>query len=607
MRHTGPPMALRHPRPAVVILFAFAGAAGGCRSPLDGESTQTLRDSIVESARMELRDAERSPASAELRRTPSQLSFPADRLKELESMAGPDAYDPAPPPMGPGLLGEPAPVFQIDLRQAVLRAARRNLEAQRSRFLPAIGEARTLAARAAFDWVFFTNLDWTARDQPQVQPFVGAVRVGVGTRQDQAVGYETGIRKRLTSGGTLSISQGQTYTDDRSPGTSLSPDPSNRTFLDVSWSQPLLRGGGSEVALAPVRLAENTERGAIQEYKRTLIDTITATERAYWRLVQAYRELRIRTRVLERGIETRDVLASRMTFDVKPAEYSDAVATVERRRGDVIQAENSLRLRSDLLKALINDDELTVGSEVLLLPTDEAADAPIRFSLLDSVTTAMRRRPEVQQALLAIDDASIRQALADNARLPLLDVAFRSRFHGLDEDVGESYEQVSEARFVDFILSAVFEQPIGNRAAEAEYRAAQLERMRATVEYRRVLQQVVLEVKAALRNVATNYQLIEQTRASRLAATENLRTLLVLEQTIQALTPDFLDLKFRRQDALAQAESAELEALINYQIALADLAAATGEALDRNRIDFIVPDAPEFTAETQRTRRKSGN
>lgn len=567
----------------------LAGCAG---SPLEVERTASLRQSVVDSARRELRDAEVIPQPQELPPHTSALQFPPERMTELEAMAGPKAYTPT-AQIGPGLLGIAAPQFRIDLAQSVGRAVKQAVEAQRASLDPAIGEAQVVAARAAFDWVFFTNAQWDSTDAPQTVPFVGGVPLGASARQGQSVGYETGIRKRMTSGGTLALSQGQTYSDDKSSGTSLSPDPSNAAFLDVTLSQPLLRGFGSTVALAEVRLAENVERDAVQRYKGTLILTVTETERAYWELVQANHELQIRQRVLQRGIETRDVLASRRQFDVKPAEFSDAVATVERRRADVISAENALRQRSDRLKLLINDDELTVGNETLLLPSDEAIEQPVKFSLLDAVSTALQNRPEVQQALLSIDDASIRQSVADNARLPQLNMAFQSRFQGLDESAGDAYEDVSEAKFVDFLLGAQFEQPIGNREAEADYRRRQLERMQSTIQYRGVVQQVVLDVKTALRNVSTNWQLIEQNRSSRLAASENLRTLLVQEQTIQSLTPDFLDLKFRRQDSLANAEIAELSALINYNIALADYYRATGIALERNRIDFIVPDAAD--------------
>jgi len=113
------------------------------------------------------------------------------------------------------------------------------------------------------------------------------------------------------------------------------------------------------------------------------------------------------------------------------------------------------------------------------------------------------------------------------------------------------------------------------------------------VGYRRIVQDVVLSVKRSLRDVATNYQLIEQSRSARLAATENLRTLEVQKKTIQALSPEFLNLEFQRQESLALAELEEIAALANYNIALADLYASTGTALERNQIKFVVPDAGE--------------
>ena len=49
----------------------------------------------------------------------------------------------------------------------------------------------------------------------------------------------------------------------------------------------------------------------------------------------------------------------------------------------------------------------------------------------------------------------------------------------------------------------------------------------------------------------------------------------------------------QRQESLANAELEEAQALVNYQIALAELVAATGTALERNGIRFVVPEAAE--------------
>ena len=573
--------------------------AAGCASPLQTERTADLHRSVVEAARRELAPLTPSPGNPgdpgphPVTRTASELTFPPDRLKELEEMAGPSAPAPAEPQTGPDLINQTQPGFRISLQQAVASAVRSNLDVQIAQLEPAISASQLAAAEAAFDWLFFTNFNWQNIDEPAFRQIYSGFVQGGGANIAQSVQYETGLRKPLTTGGQLTVSQGQTYTDQHSPGYVQLPNPANAAQVSVGLEQPLLRGFGSDVTTSQIRLSRNAERGAAQDLKGRLIQTVTATERAYWELVRAKHVLEISQRSLARGIETRDVLKGRLSFDVKPAEYSDAVANVERRRANVTRAVNSLRQASDKLKQLINDAGLSIGSETLLVPSDDTMDQPVTYGLLDSISTALANRPEVQHALLQIDDAAIRQQVADNQRLPKLDLAMRAQYHGLDQSVGDAYQQVNEGQFVDYIIGATFEQPIGNRAAEAGYRERQLERMRSVIVYRKVAQQVVLEVKTAVRNATTSYQLIEQSRSSRLAAAENLRTLLVLEKTTQALTPDFLDLKFRRQDSMAVAEVEEVQALADYQSALAELAGATGTALERNRIKFEIPDAPD--------------
>lgn len=606
--------------PVVALLLAgVVVALGACASPFEQRASENLRASVLDAAERELRPLDDAPEQRTLTRRASELSFDPEIEEELLRMAGPQTYREidavmagdikedltqqqideivAEEPMlirsGEDLLGRETRLFRLNLQRAIAAAVDNNLNVQSARISPAIGSADVIAAEAVFDWVFFANFNWDRTDEPNFVPVIGGIPVGTPAAVQDSVGYDTGIRRVLTSGGTLSISQGQQYRDSKTSGTQFNPDPGNRAFLSIDYTQPLLRGFGSDVALAEVRLARNSERRAVHELEQSLIETVTNVERAYWNLFFAQRSLQVQRRLLMRGIATRNVLRSRLEFDVRPAEFSDAVATVEQRRGLVIEAFNDVRQASDTLKALINDPELTVADETVLLAIDDPVSEPLTYSLLDAVSTGLDRRPEVRQALLSIDDASIRQTVASNARLPQLDLGFNATFQGLDEGVDDAYEDVGESRFVNWLLSLAFEQPIGNRAAEAGYRRSQLVRLQASVGYRSVVQQVVLQVKTALRDISTNYRLIEQRRTSRLAATENLRTLLVQERTIQSLTPDFLDLKFSRQELLAQAELDELRSLVEYNIALADYHAATGTALSRNRIRLVVPNADD--------------
>lgn len=564
----------------------------GCSSPFQEQATEDLRRSIVDSAERELRPARAAPEPRQVEREVAELDIPPERMEELREMAGP-ARNEADPilPLEENLLGDETATAALSLEQAIATSVRNNLDVQQARIVPAIDSANLVAAEAFFDWVFFADGRWRATDEPRQRPIVNNVPVGAAGNVVDETGFTMGLRKSLTSGGTLSASIGQTHLNSRTPGISLEPDPANQVFAELTLDQPLLRGFGSDVALSEVRLARNTERSSMFELKGTLIDTVTAVEEAYWDLAERQAILKIYRRLLERGYETYEVLKSRRDFDVKPSEISDAVARIEQRKGFILIAENDLRDASDRLKLLMNDPDVSVGTEVQFIPVDEAIDEPIRYSLLDSIATAIENRPLVNTALLSIDDASIRATVAENGRLPMLDLRMQARWNGLDSDAGEAYSQIGEGQFINYLVSLQFEQPLGNRAAEARYRAAQLGRLQSVVGYRDAVQQVAFDVKEALRQVVTTYKLIEQTRTSRIAATENLRTLLVQEQFIQSLTPDFLDRKLNRQEALAQAEIDEVRSITTYNKAIARLHAAMGTALERNRIKLEIPDA----------------
>ena len=600
--------------PAACISVVFV--LPGCGSPIRERAEEDLRASVTAALRRELAEAERRPEGRTLSREGdiSELEIRPEHLDEIDELYNPDRYfagsDEGDGEAGPdrlkqvsGLLaedfyGEDAQSAGVGLRSAIELAVGRNLSVQVESFGPAIRQAEIVDAEAAFDSVFFTDLSWTDTDTPAgLPPFIqgGPTRV---TDAQQSVGLTTGIRRALTTGGLVTAEQRLVYTDVRATsfGGVPVPNPESRVDFVFGFEQPLLEGFGPDVALSQIRLARNAERAAVAELRQRLIDAVTDTESAYWDLVRAHRELVITARLLERGERVREEIKARRVLDAVQAQVADAVSAVENRRADLLRAQRAVRRASDRLKLLMNDPRYPVGSETVLVPTDAALDQPIVFSLVDALSTAVSNRPEVALAVLSIDDASIRQSVADNGRLPTLDFRAELAMRGFEENLGDAYDDVFENEFFDdFSLGLLFEQAIGNRADEAAYRRARLERMRSVVSYRQVVQQVALDVKNALDDVVTNYRLIEQARLSRIAAAEALRTLLVeKELTDRGYTVERLDLELSQQEALAAAERAEVAALIDYQVSLAELARAQGTALERNRIDFVAPDANQI-------------
>jgi len=582
--------------PGFTLALALSAGLAGCMSPMAVETERDLRKSVVESAKRELRESEQYPNPLTTQREPgvSRLGLSDRVLPELHKMAGPESYDPRAIVMGDDLHGIPTTSVAVSLERVVRTTVQHNIALQFARLAPAVSEADVVAAEAAFDWTLFSNFNWNDADEPRTRPLVGGVPSGNRFDQFQLVSSTTGLKRQLATGGQFTIQQELTYTDNQAiNGGGQTPNPAGLLGVTVQYDQPLLRNFGSEVSQAQIRINRNAERSKIADLKRELIRDVTEAERTYWRLTQAHRDLLILQRLLERGEKVRDQLKSREKLDATPAQIADAVARVERRKADVYRAQTVLRNQSDKLKSLMNDPSIPLGSEILLVPADSAIDEPVTFSMLDSVEKAVTNRPEVQQAILSIDDTSIRQTVADRARLPQLDLRLQTKWSALDDYIGSTYEYVFDGSYVNYLVGLVFEQPIGNRRAEADYRKRRLERMQAVVSYRNTIQQVLLEVKNSLNNVTTNYRLIEQTRTSRFAATEVLRALEVEKQTIGRYTVERLDLEFNRQESLAQAEREEIQALADYNTAIAELAAAMGSTLERNQIEFVVPTPEE--------------
>lgn len=564
------PPANRFLQTCTPVAAGVALLAGCLRSPLGEDTERDLRRSVVESARRELADAERRPGPVQTRREDfsAQLGLKPEALAELQKTAGMDSYAGAPLDLGVDLLDQPARTAPVSLERAVQTAVRNNLAIQFARLGPAVTEAQLHAAEAAFDWTFFSNLNWNNTDTPIVSSAFAGSTSPIFSNTAQQVFGNAGIRRTLLGGGRLTIQLDNTYTDSSTRNQNNRPDPSQQAAFTMQWDQPLLRNAGSEVTQSEIRVARNAERGSVQQLRRDMIRTVTDVEKTYWDLVRAQYDIQILRRLLERGEKVRDQLAERVNLNVNQAQIADAKARVERRRGDVQQAQIQMRLLSDRLKQLMNDPDLPVGSEVVVLPVDRPVDAAVRFSLLESLRQAIAYRPEVQQAILAIDDASIRQTVARSATLPELTARFQLKYQALDNTLGESYGRLFRGDFVDYVIGLAFEVPIGNRKPEAELRRRSLERMQSVVAYKNQVQQAVQEVKASLDRVSNAYRQISQRRTSRLAAAEVLRVLLV-EKDISQYTVERLDLELNREDALAAAEREEVQAMIEYNQSIA--------------------------------------
>jgi HAE1 family hydrophobic/amphiphilic exporter-1 len=606
------------PRPST--LGSAAGAAlllaiGGCQSPLfrPEDDRNRLQGAVDSALAREIDSLPAATPGEDGLRPPPESTFPvekalASRKDELDRIGPQWQKADVTLDVGPTLTGEDASAVRLSLKTAIQTAVRNNLGVQAARLEEGITEARIEQAESAFDATFFASTNFQRLTQPRqgiVFPgSTGSVSVIPDVNDSRSWAFETGLRQRTVTGGGFEVAFGGGSLE-QWPSDVYDPNPAMSSSVRLGLTQPLLRGFGSDVNEAQIRLARNADRAALQQLRGRLLATIADVEAAYWQVVLARQNLIISEWLVEVGVEVRDVLAKRRQYDATLAEYANAVATVEQRKANVIQARLALAQVTNTLKLLVNSPDLPVGAETIVVPVDLPVSAPVRYSLREGVVTAVANSPNVIQALLGIDNASIQTVVADNQRLPQLDLDAQLSYFGLDSSFDESVNQLGSGDFVDYIVGATFSQLIGNRYGESLYREARLARSRSVIQYRQAVQGATVDVKNRLLEVVANFELIEQTRATRLAQAENLRALEVTEKTLAALTPEFLQLKFQTQNALALAQQSAAASLVNYNVSLARLWQAMGTGLEMNRIELKTADpdggspAAEVTVEPE--------
>ena len=599
-------MPIPHRPTAAVAVLAGVLCLPGCMSPLERQTAEHLRAALLASQQAQTQRL-RGPQAAPLVRDPSEfeasLQRVTDRLREegalgpheggvdetighADTLSGTASYANGQPDFGRDLAGRDEPsTVAIDLASALHKAMANNLDARIARLSPRIADAQIAQAEANFDAVVFTNVNWQKQDTPLP---AGTIPGLSGNTDTQTFRIQSGVRQTLETGTQLTV-QAQVQRNEQNPSVIGVAEFYDADVM-LQLTQPLLRGAGSEVNRAGIVVAQIAGRQQAQQFRTTLLDLAQAVEQTYWQLAQARLALLIQQDLLDRTAAMRDKLEPRVGFDLLQADLNEVNARIGGRRADVIRAQRAVRNLSDQLKQLINDSDLPVAGEDLLIPTDTPADGEIVVHRLDEITTALQRRPETAVALLQIEDADIRRLVADNNRLPVLNLTGSVNYNGLDIDEGtDALGDAANLDFIDYTLGLAFERPWGNRDAQALFEQRTLERTQAMDNYRRQAQLVTLEVKQAIRLIEEQYQIIGTTRETRRASALSLEVAEVQldrggrnEETYTVR----VDRVLARQDALAQAQLAEVQALADYMTALSQLHRATGTSLDHAGIDF---------------------
>jgi outer membrane protein len=410
---------------------------------------------------------------------------------------------------------------------------------------------------------------------------------------------DAGVQQGFSTGTLLGVGVGASR-QSVTPGGS-----SDTASLDLTFTQPLLRGFGVELNRRFIRIAKNNQATSDLVFHQQAISTVSGVIRLYYDLVSLREDIKVKEETLALAQQLYDnnhVSVEQGTL--APVELTRAQAQVAAARQDLANSRGFERQQELILKTYLTrrgTANPVVRDAPLILTT--AIDVPERepvHPIQDLLSTAFRSRPELRAARLQIENSNISLTGSRNELLPELDIVAAAQnaniagrvpvatttgsspgtIAGGSNTFGTGFSQIFSARIPTYTVGVQLTLPIRNRVAQADVARDEIQLRQWQVLNQQLENQIRLEVENAA--IA-----LEQARAALDAAVE---TRILQEQSLKIETERFISgisttfLVLQYQSFVAQARSTEVAARGTYAKARASVERAVGQILENHNI-----------------------
>lgn len=474
----------------------------------------------------------------------------------------------------------PAPMATVTLNEAIQRALAKNFSIKVSGYDASIASARVTEALGKFDPVLSGSYTYSENLSPQLIDATTGLRPPASFAKSDDV--EAGIGGLLPWGMTYRLGANST----NSRGTFNGQADNYETFAGVSGTLPLLRNFGFGPTLASIRIARANRGISDWQFRADVIDTITAVVFAYNDLNLAYATLRsaVRSRELAASLldenQKRLHVGSMSQFDVESAR-----SRVANREEGILFAERAVRVAENALKQLITDEK-TPALLTHRIVIEPPPPAPI--VVVDAATdfrVALEKRPDYQQAQLALKRDGLNANLQRNQLLPRVDLVGSYGYSGYDRDLKVSRQQIRQEDYRAYSWGVAVSVPLTFTTERGRYRAAKLQQRRSETTVDLVEQDIVVRVGNAADQIETTQRRIKATREARDLAQATLDAEVKRLRAGQSSTFFVL----QQQEILASLEVSASRAQSDYHKALAEYDRQLGVTLEKLNITLDPP------------------
>lgn len=465
-----------------------------------------------------------------------------------------------------------ADTLTLSIGDAVQMAVEQNLGLQVATYTPAIAETGIRKARAIYDPLLSALVDHKGSN---LNASPGSSLVD----QRRLFDFDSSISQLLPSGATASASFTNLWFED-SLGFRSSPGVPTFRYaqpqLTLSFSQPLLKGLGREVTERGITTADDATDSAFADWTQQALNTAAVARNQYLSLVKARESLTTQQASLALAREVQSQNEARVSAGVLASyQLQDSRLGVLQAQKNLLDAERAERDAADQLRTTLH---LQAGTAIVTTAPPPPETSEVSES--DALRTAMLRRPDIVKARVAVHIAEFNEKVSRNLALPSLALQGSGGITGFDTSYGDALDDMVSAKYPNWSVGLSFSVPIGNNSARADVAANRLIASQARTQLAATEESAALEVRTALRALASAQEQIGVTEQGVAAAEVLMASYLKRQQLGLATTKDVLDVSA----SLTLARQNYTTARADYQSAFTNLWKATGELLDRQGI-----------------------
>ncbi len=462
-------------------------------------------------------------------------------------------------------------VLKIGLVDCIAYALKNNSEILIKRIEPKLKEDDVKIAKADFEPTL--NADYTLHANTEQSTST----LYPGSSKSRDLDFNAGVSGKLITGTEYNID----FLNERykSSISTQSPNPYYATEPKITITQPLFKDFGILVNKADIIVAQNNRLQSGASFKDTVMDTISKAKTAYYNYIFYLENYAIAKLSLERAQHLLEINKARYQKGLlSSVDLLETEAAAAQREKTVLTAEAQVKKAEDDLKLITNlvDDSEAWNAKIELI--DKPVFIVEEVDLLQSLKDAFGYRPDYYSAKIDLKSRDIKIVTAKNALFPTVDLVGSFGLNGLGKDYQDALEKV-DSEYKDWSVGVKFSLPWGG-GDRAKYDQRQLEKAQALLLFKRLEQNIILEIRDKVRLAKTQKQQVDVAKLSKEKEDQNYEAQKERYAAGQVSTHDMLDY----QDKLSQAELDYVKALIDYNIALINLDKSRGLTLVKNDI-----------------------